>query len=234
MDYGQTKYSDTISLNPDLLNSEFNRLASETTPWVSGFKFRDNWYGGNYRPLDDGRLDLFRQHFPDANKVLEIGCLEGGHSVRLKQLGVKEVIAFDGRDTNIKKAEFIRACYGYSESDIRFVHGDAETFDFSTIGSVGAILCIGVLYHLINPSRMIQQLSKLSNALFIWTHFNPKVSAFHPEGDIKSPTAGLSKRSLWLSKDALLRMFTRHDYRIVFQREEPNPNGPCITLVLVR
>lgn len=215
-------------------SSEFARLAAENTPWVSGFKFGGHWYGGDYHPTEDGRLDLFRNFFPQAKTVLEVGCLEGGHSVQLRELGVTKVIALEGRETNIRKAEFIRTCYGYNEFDIRFIHGDADKFDFSSIVKVDAILCIGVLYHLVNPTNVIKQMSKISDNLFIWTHYNPKVSDFRPEGDLNSPTAGLSKKSLWLSKDAMLRMFSRLGYSILFERDEPNDNGPCMTLALSR
>lgn len=216
------------SLMPENLAAGFDRLK----PWVSGFDINGKWYGGEYNPLNDSRLELFRDHFILANSVLELGCLEGGHSVKLKQMGVKRVVGFEGRWQNIKKCNYIKTIYGYG--DIPFFMGDADTYDFSILGRFDAVLCIGLLYHLANPKLFLHKIAEISDCLFIWTHYHSKISTFVDDGDLNNSTSGLAKKALWLSKETLLATVERCGYRIVNSCEEKNKNGPAITLVLTK
>lgn len=213
--------------------TEFDIRFAELAPWVSGFKIEGKWYGGEYNPIDDPRVTTFMNFFPACknNTVLEIGCLEGGHSVRLKQLGVEDVICIEGRAANIAKAKFIHSCFGYK--DILLIKADAESYDYMTgIGTVGAVFCCGVLYHLSNPGRFIQKMAEITNSLYLWTHYHQKTSTYLDDGGEENPTAGLTKKALWLSRGALFNLVEKHGFKIAYHHEEANKNGPAVTLIL--
>src|SRR5437762_9322472 len=73
--------------------SSIRAQVEELGSWITGFEFEGTRYGGDYFPNDDSRVlrfvDAFRQwlrELPDrrrALRILECGCLEGGHTALL-------------------------------------------------------------------------------------------------------------------------------------------------------
>lgn len=211
--------------NALLLQQAFDRFK----PWQSGFEIEGQYYGNeNYFPLTDPRIDLFMKKFPGCRRVLEIGCLEGGHTVRMQQLGVEQVTAIEGRESNITKSTFICDVFGYPNT--KFILGNIDTFDFTSIGRFDAVLCIGVLYHLANPLRFLEQIHHASGNLFLWTHFEEKVSSYREEKDLDSPTAAITNKVLWLSESALGQALSKNTWQIIWSENQKHPNGPCATI----
>jgi hypothetical protein len=65
-------------------------------PWVTRFRIGEHDYGGSFDALNDPRLDFFCDAFPNARRILELGSLEGGHTIGLAQrLGVEHVLGID-------------------------------------------------------------------------------------------------------------------------------------------
>src|SRR5947209_5893974 len=85
-------------------------------PWVTKFQIGGESYGGSRDYSDynaDPRIPRFIQQFPEAKSILELGSLEGGHSFQLARLqSVEKVVAIEGRQRNVAKAEFVQRLLG--------------------------------------------------------------------------------------------------------------------------
>ena len=73
-------------------------------PWVSRFKIGDRYYGGELSYEGDPRIDRFWEAFPKARRILELGSLEGGQTLRLASHHPDvHVLALEQRQKNVEK-----------------------------------------------------------------------------------------------------------------------------------
>jgi len=209
-------------------------------PWVTQFIINDKPYGGYYRVWEDVRPNQFFEEFPDVKTILDIGSLEGGQTFQLAKRKGVEVIGLEGRQDNINRAEFVRKVLGIKNA--RFVIGNVEEADFSQYGKFDAVFCSGVLYHLPEPWKLIEQLGKITSNLFLWTHYAADEKAdqnidgypgwWYPEGGIQDPLAGLSLKSYWLTMDTLKSVLTKNGFKYmdIIKIDLNHENGPCVTM----
>ncbi len=138
-------------------------------PWVTGFTIGVTRYGGRYEAMRDTRPLQFARAFPGVKRVLELGSMEGGHSLTLATIpGVTEVVAVDGRIENHDRARFVHSLY--DERKITLIQANLETADPTSWGRFDACFCCGVLYHLPAPWALLARLADVTSQLFIWTH----------------------------------------------------------------
>jgi SAM-dependent methyltransferase len=219
------------------LTEEFDKLK----PWVTKFVINGLSYGGSYDAANDNRVKQFFQAFPDAQIILELGSLEGGHTFALaRHPNVKKVVGVEGRKSNIEKAQFIKKILGIDNVDFRQVN--LEYTDLSSIGSFDAVFCVGVLYHLPKPWELLRKIPHVTKNLFVWTHYAPehkaneKISNYegmqYKECGLSDPLSGLSNMSFWLTLDSLKRILYESGFRNLQEIENnpDSPNGPSITL----
>ena len=209
-------------------------------PWVTRFEIQGHAYGGDYDPNRDGRLTAFWAAFPDAHRVLELGSLEGGHTFQLAARAA-EVVAVESRRSNIRRARYAQRLLG--ATSIRWVEADLEQADLVAEGPFDAIFCVGVLYHLPEPARLLDQMARLAPGALIWTHVAETASSEHDgfvgewfeEFGLANPTSGMSSRSFWPTRESLLGRL-RRDYRTVevVQDHPHHPNGHALTVVVHR
>lgn len=222
-------------------DAEFARLG----PWVTGFVVDGEPYGGGFDATNDVRLAEFAAAFPTAATILELGSLEGGHSIMLaKRPGVTRVLAIEGREANIRRAELAKKLF--NAGTVEFLQANLETEDLAKHGRFDAVYCVGLLYHLPEPWKLIAQIAKVSPALFLWTHFAPDARAnetvhgyrglTYSEYGMADPLSGMSATSFWPAWAELKRMLADHGFvRIEVVRDEPNhPHGPCVTLTATK
>jgi 2-polyprenyl-3-methyl-5-hydroxy-6-metoxy-1,4-benzoquinol methylase len=88
-------------------------------PWITGFEFGGNHYGGQYRADTDSRVLRFisklRERLAASNRgrgqplrILECGCLEGVHTrVLARAFPEATITAVDVREKSLQKAKFI-------------------------------------------------------------------------------------------------------------------------------
>ena len=214
-------------------------------PWVTRFRLRGIDYGGQFDAMNDDRISQFFQYFPQATTILELGALEGGHSFALaNRPTVKQVVAAEGRPSNIEKALFVQRLL--NSDKVRFVQANLEDFDLTPLGNFDAVFCSGLLYHLPEPWKVIEQCARVSPNLFIWTHYAGEDEAkeklqglrgkWHQEGGLLDPLSGLSKRSFWPTLGSLVSMLTANGYRTIhlIGNELTHVNGLAVTLAAAR
>ncbi|MGH9824489.1 MAG: class I SAM-dependent methyltransferase, partial [Blastocatellia bacterium] len=202
------------------LAAEFDRRG----PWYSQFYIDGRPYGGERFYPPDARLKMFFDHVKTRQRILELGALEGGHSFELaKAPGVSNVIAVEGRAANIEKARFVQSLNGIR--NVTFVEGDLRTLDLWRFSHVDAIFCSGVLYHLPEPWKLIEQCARLAPALFLCTHYCQDDAALETvngyqvrrfeEGDLNDPLSGLQQQSVWLTLGGLMSLLMNSGYQEV-------------------
>lgn len=107
----------------------------------------------------------------DRLRVADLGCLEGGFSLALAQLGA-EVTGVEARPDNIAKCRLIEEHFALP--NLRFVQADVKEFRTSTFGTFDVVLALGILYHLDDPVGWLRQVADATTAvLYVDTHFAP-------------------------------------------------------------
>lgn len=211
-------------------------------PWVTKFVVDGGEYGGDFDAARDERVDWFFEHVPDTKRVMELGSLEGGHTFNLaSRPQVEHVLGVEGRKTNVEKAEFARDLLKVENAE--FVTANLEETDLSTFGEFDAVFCSGLLYHLPEPWKLIEQISRVSPSVFIWTHYAKEEAAnatrngvkgmTYQEFGLEDPLSGMSPDSFWPTLDGLQEMLKEHGFEnITLIKDEPeHPHGgPAITL----
>lgn len=219
------------------LAEEFKRRG----PWVTRFVIGGHEYGGDFDPSADPRVRLFFKSFPDAKEILEFGSLEGGHTFNLAlQPGVKRVMGIEARSANRERAVWIQQLMGISNVEFRMAN--LEEIDLTTFGRFDALFCSGVLYHLPQPWNLVNQFPKVSQNVFIWTHYADEYQAnelvngysgkLYQEAGISDPLSGLSKMSFWPTLSSLIKMLTVNGYHTIHILENnlTHPHGPSIIM----
>lgn len=211
-------------------------------PWVTKFHVDGATYGGWYDAAADPRLAQFRERFPEARTILELGSLEGGHSFALAASpGVQKIVAVEGRKSSLEKARFVQAVNG--QSKVAFTHASLETLDLTKLGRFDAVVCMGLLYHLPKPWTLIEGISRVSDGLFLWTHYAADSEArkvrhgyvgrvYREWRFLFEPLSGLSFTSFWPTREMLVRMLGDHGFAnvAVLEDEPSHPHGPAILL----
>jgi hypothetical protein len=200
---------------------------------------------------EDERLKYITYFLDVRNqRVLEIGPLEGHHSVILEKMGVRENIAIESRVDNLQKCQRVKEKYGLEHT--HFLQYDLERLyrkecvpSFS--GNFDLVFCIGVLYHLPDPGLGLEWMRSQSNTLFLATHYyegDPTQLADYSydgksyrgyeiaEGGVADVLSGMSPTSLLLPEDDLLRLIFHVGYSRAWVLGKDLQNGhPDITIL---
>lgn len=209
--------------------------------WIYKFRINGADYGGEISAIGDERIEQFFRFVPKPRTILELGSLEGAHTVQLAtHRGVKRVVAIEAREANIRKAEFVQKLLRVKNAKI--VQANLETADLAAFGTFDAVFCSGLLYHLPEPWKLLAQLSRVAPALFLWTHYANEESAnerrhgwpgqIHTEGGPNEPLSGMSATAFWPTQSALLEMLAASGYSSVevIKNDTTHRNSPAITI----
>jgi Methyltransferase domain len=210
-------------------------------PWIYQFDIGGETYGGRISAVGDERLERFFRYAPDVETILELGSLEGAHSFILaKRPGVKRVVALEGREANLRKARFAQELLQIS--NVEFAQANLENVELRSFGKFDAIFCCGLLYHLPEPWRLLEQLPSIAPLVFIWTQYAAESDArdighglrgkTHIEGGADEPLSGMSSTATWLTLPSLCDVLRSSGFeRVDVIYDDPaHPNGPAVTI----
>jgi SAM-dependent methyltransferase len=219
---------------------ELKRAFHAHEPWVTRFDLHGDAYGGTFLPPAILR-ERFAEAFPGVASILELGSLEGGHTFPLAALpGVEQVVAVEGRPENVARAEVVRQALGVT--NVRFVLGNLEELDLTTLGRFDAVYCTGLLYHLPRPWELVSRLREVSERLYVWTQCAEAAVPGEEAGGYAGrtyrewggwdPLSGLSASSFWPTREELVRLLADAGFPHVhvFGEEHVARRGPAVTL----
>ena len=219
------------------LTIEFAKLG----PWIFQFRIDGRDYGGGISAVGDERVERFLRYAPEAETILELGALEGAQSFILaERAGVKRVLALEGREANLRKARFVQQLL--QVPNVEFAQANLEHARMTEFGKFDAVFCSGLLYHLPEPWKLIEQLPAVAPILFIWTQYAREEEAvdvgrglrgkIHIEGGSDEPLSGMSPTATWLTLGSLRALLSASGYqRIDVIHDDPtHANGPAVTI----
>ena len=224
-------------MKPAELAAEFAKLG----PWIFQFRIDGEDYGGAISAVGDERVERFLRYAPEAQTILELGSLEGAHTFILAERpGVRRVLALEGRERNLRKARFVQGLLKMHK--VEFAQANLENADLARFGKFDAVFCCGLLYHLPEPWKLIEQLPAVAPILFIWTQYAREEEAMdiggglrgkiHEEGGVDEPLSGMSPSAIWLTLGSLGSVLRASGYKgIDIIHDDPeHANGPAVTI----
>ena len=223
--------------DPHDLTADFAKLA----PWIFQFRIDGRDYGGGISARGDGRIDQFFRYAPETKTILELGSLEGAQTFLMAQRpGVTRILGLEGREANLRKARFVQQLL--QAQNVEFAQANLEVADLTAFGKFDAIFCCGLLYHLPEPWKLIEQTAVIAPTLFIWTQYAAENEAHDVGGGLRGkiqgeggpgdPLSGMSATSTWLTLDSLRTLLANSGYKeIEIIHDDPaHPNGPAVTI----
>lgn len=98
--------------------------------------------------------------------VLDLGCHEGWFAARcLQELGTPSLLGVDVRAQSLEKARLVHRAMGLNGGE--FVTLDAEELDAAEVGTFDVCLCVGLIYHLENPVRVLRRAAAATGELML-------------------------------------------------------------------
>jgi len=144
--------------------------------------FKGEWWSALPEPfaaLEAGHLGIFNDarltwalgELGDLNgaTVLELGPLEGAHSYMLERAGAASVVAIEANPRAYLKCLVVKETLGLTHT--HFLLGDFVEYLRKDPPRFSAVCASGVLYHMREPLELLALLGKVTDRLFLWTHY---------------------------------------------------------------
>lgn len=223
--------------------------------------FRNQWSSvipglglGTTGLFEDPRIQWLKEQLGSfqGKRVLELGSLEGGHTSMMEKDGAT-VIAIEANRRAFLKSLVVKNAFHLRAE---FLLGDFRPYlAAAQPGAFDYISAIGVLYHMIEPLKLLHDMARVSNAFGVWTHFydhsvmaskkhfdrKPVIQTLdgqsvegHRQHYLRSthlPTfcGGTAPTSVWLTKDGILDYVKSRGFEVSVNHVDMNhPAGPCL------
>jgi hypothetical protein len=130
-----------------------------------------NLKAGPLAIFQDGRLSWAIDRFGGVGgqTVLELGPLEGGHAYMLEHAGAAFISAIEANSRAYLKCLIAKEILQMERT--RFWYGNFVPYLETTEERFDLIIASGVLYHMQDPLRLLELMSKHTNRIYIWTHY---------------------------------------------------------------
>ena len=159
------------------LQSALDNLKSKYGEWTYDIPLPfDIWTNGNLQ-IPHTRLKRIVQIISDLShkplskcRILDLACLDGIFSIELAKHGA-DTVGVEIREANINKAIFCKEAIGLD--NLEFRQDDVRNISEESYGKFDAIICSGILYHLLGEDaiNLIDSMHKLvNNVVVIDTH----------------------------------------------------------------
>lgn len=170
----KTELTDNSSITPTILD-----LYVKDPPSLGlAFKiFEGQWssnvpgFGlGSALLFDDPRIKWLVKQCGGVKgkRILEMGPLEGGHTYMLSKAGAGSITSMESNTTAFLKCLIVQNALKF---EAEFMLGDFCAYLDTCKDQYDLLLASGVLYHMTDPVKLLQDMSKVSNAIGIWTHY---------------------------------------------------------------
>tara|TARA_Y100000766_G_C18866833_1_gene586188 strand:+ start:355 stop:1392 length:1038 start_codon:yes stop_codon:yes gene_type:complete len=125
-------------------------------------------YTGSFEGFDDERIKWLLHELGsiEGQHLLELGPLEAGHTFMLEKAGA-ELLSIEGNYGAFLRCLTVKNFLGLKA---KFLLGDFSKVELDNM-HFNLIVACGVLYHMAEPIRLLEKLSKNTDSIFIWTHY---------------------------------------------------------------
>jgi protein-L-isoaspartate O-methyltransferase len=174
-------------------------------------------------------------------RILECGCLEGGHTRVLAQAFPEATItAVDVRETSLQKARYILSSSGIA--NVRLTKENLNEPSAALTQQYDAIFCVGLLYHLRQPAQFLVRAAQATGFLWLSTIVCAEPEATLVEDDyrgrffgeaIEHPLSGVNPQSFQPTIGSLADMLWAAGFNEILLLEKsitPDGNGPAVLL----
>lgn len=233
--------------------------------WASKFPPPlDDLRAGSVPLFEDGRVEWAFEQLGGVNEktVLDLGPLEGAYCYLAQRAGASRVVGVEANTLAFfkclvtKELLNLNRCSFMCGDVLEYLDGNDEQFD----------LCVaaGILYHMAEPIRLIDLISRRARQLFMWTHVysdealaNPALAerlgppehkvyrgfrhhvfrhSYALDHTLPGYFGGTAQYSNWLSREDLMRALDHFGWRNVnVAFDDPRtPAGPAIAFVAER
>jgi SAM-dependent methyltransferase len=235
---------------PGLMDvSEIAAEVDRLGPWITGFTAGGRDFGGQYFAEYDTRVRAFLNWLGprrnDIRRLLECGCLEGGHTAALAAaLPDAQIFATEIRAENLARAALLARVRNLANAHFRL--DDLEEPAASLTEAYDAVVCIGLLYHLRHPEKFLARCARSAPILWLWTIYCSESEATFIENGYRGriyteptahPLSGVRAESFFPSLGSLLEMALAGGYQrieIIEREITKNGNGPAVLLCATR
>jgi hypothetical protein len=149
-----------------------NALDAVPDAWASKFPAPFSDLRAGVAPLfEDERMTWAFKRLGglSGQNVLELGPLEGGHSYMAHHAGAAQVVAVEMNSKAFLKCLVTKQLFKLDRC--HFLAGDALAYMEETNEQFDLCIACGILYHMVDPIRMLDLVSRRSDRTIIWTHF---------------------------------------------------------------
>lgn len=153
-------------------------VAEKPSPQALVDLFADSWvsylpgHGGGGVPLFmDDRIGwaIAQAGGVEGKRVLELGPLEGGHTYMLHQAGAASITSIEANTLCYLKCLVVQQLLGLER--VRFELGSFIPWLADTHERYDLVTAAGVLYHVVDPVQVLEDLCRTTDQLYIWTHY---------------------------------------------------------------
>ena len=126
---------------------------------------------GHANLFEDGRIRWLSQMvggFTGKN-VLELGPLEAGHTFMVHAGGAAAVTAIEANSRSYLKCLCVKEAMKLDRA--RFLYGDAVQYMQTCEQKFDVCIASGILYHSNKPVEFLHDIGRVSDTVFIWTHY---------------------------------------------------------------
>ena len=102
-----------------------------------------------------------------GKRILELGPLEGGHSYQLEKLGAT-ITAIEGNKLAFQRCLVVKNVYDLKG---QFILGDFVSYLETSTQRFDIVFASGVLYHMATPVRVLENICRIADEVFLWTHY---------------------------------------------------------------
>lgn len=216
---------------------------SALAPWSTRFEIGGRAFGGEIDYSADWRIGEFFRWFREPHTILELSSLEGAQPSSSRRPRRRSASAAASRAVpRTSRARLVVELLG--RKNVEFAVEDLETVDLARYGRFDAVFCAGLLYHLERPWHLLAEIGRVTDQLFLDTHYwsgsdtievEGHRGGWFDEGGYEDPLSGVGSRSFWLTAPALIQFLTEAGWSIRHFNDIPDwPTAPRAWLGCVR
>lgn len=204
--------------------------------------------------FDDPRIKWVEGVFGgfENKQILELGPLEGGHTYMMHQRNAAKITAIDANTRSYLKCLCVKEIFNLNRA--RFLLGDFNEYLDLCTDRFDIVVASGVLYHMMEPVKLIKKMSQVSDKVFIWTHYydGPIIKSkrsldnkfgaeftIEDNGNVYNVTehiygdslgwsgfcGGPNVKAIWLDKASLIKCLSDHGFTQIQENYEDLNHG---------